>query len=341
MNKQTLNLPFGTTMDYCDDPEFRARATVICPERGSFREEFKSIGMILKAAKKFPALLLDSSSGCIHPDLTAAILIRLMPSEKRPAVVFMGDMWQKDPGITGWIQKMMLKLADPVVQRYAMLSTDEMSEFSAAWGINKEKLRFTPYFYTFTDEDLSSPPPPPENFIFSGGNTHRDYAPLVEAAQALPEFRFIIATHLLKDIKLPPNITAGPVPRDEFIRLMRVSAAVIVPMRQGLIRSAGHQTYLNAMLLGKPTIVNKILGVNDHIKNGETALVVDGSVQGFVDSIRYVFDPANQSAVQQMSANAREDVLKNFGFSNHVKKLLPIIDEAIHDSSGGRANTRI
>jgi hypothetical protein len=338
MNKLTLNLPFGTTMDYCDDPAFRARATVICPERGTLWEEFKSIGLILKAARKFPALLLDSSSGRIHPDLTAAILIRLIPAKKRPAIVFMGDMWQKDPGVAGWVQKMMLKLADPVIQRYAMLSTDEMPLFSAAWGIHKDKLRFTPYFYTFTDEDLSSPPPPFENFIFSGGNTHRDYAPLVEAARALPEFRFIIATHLLKDVNLPPNMTAGPVPRDEFIRMMRACSAVIVPMRQGLIRSAGHQTYLNAMLLEKPTIVNKILGVNDHIINGETALVVDGSIQGFVDSIRYVFDPVNQTAVRQMSANARKAVLKNFSFSNHVQILLHIIDEAIHDNSGGRTS---
>lgn len=306
------------------------------PEYVTMREKFQSIGSILNAARKFPVLLLDSSSGRIHPDLTAAILIRLIPAKKRPAIVFMGDMWQKDPGIAGWIQKMMLRLADPVVQRYAMLSTDGMPLFSAAWGIDKGKLRFTPYLYTFTAKDLSSPPPPPENFIFSGGNTHRDYAPLVEAAKALPEFRFIIATHLLKDVNLPPNITAGPVPRDEFIRLMRASAAVIVPMRQGLIRSAGHQTYLNAMLLEKPTIVNKILGVNDHIKNGETALVVDGSVKGFVDSIRYVFDPENQTMVRKMSVNAREAVLKNFGFSNHAAKLLPIIDEAFHDNTDGR-----
>ena len=94
----------------------------------------------------------------------------------------MGAMWQRDSGLKGLIEKMLIRLADRSITRYALQATDELPYFSSTWGIPDSKLRFVPYFYTFTESDLAGPAPSTEVFIFSGGNSHRDYKTLLEAA---------------------------------------------------------------------------------------------------------------------------------------------------------------
>lgn len=319
---------FVATVNYNAHPEFAQRSILLSKTDFSLLSEIKFIPQLVRATSKAKLFLLDSTSGKIHPDVLATILIRLLPRSHRPVIVFMGAMWQKDDGIKGLMQKLMLRLADGAIARYAVQSTDEIPLFASAWGISESKMRFVPYIYTFTDKDLSLPAPAREGFIFAGGNSHRDYEPFLEAINLLREHKFVIATHLLEGKTLPPNVKAGPVPRDEFIRLMRASAAVVVPMKKGLIRAVGQQTYLNAMMLGKPTIVSNALGVIDHVQDGQTAIVVDGEPESYVQAIRKVMDPANQVEIDQMCQNARDVVLKQFTFERHVEHLLEILDEA-------------
>jgi glycosyltransferase involved in cell wall biosynthesis len=284
---------------------------------------------VFREATHTRALLLDSTSGRIHPDLLAAILIGTLPKYRRPVVVFMGAMWQKDAGLRGNVQCLIIRLADRVIARYAVQSTAEIPRFSAAWGIPQSKLRFAPYFYTFTEQDLATPAPPPESFIFSGGNAHRDYKTYLEAIEALPEHDFVIASRMLEGKRLPRNVRAGQVSRDEFIRLMRASAAVVVPLRRDLIRATGQQTYLNSMLLAKPTIVTDTLGVNDYIRDNDIAWVVDGSAEAYLRAIRYVFDPSNAAEVARVTAIAHDRVLQQFTFKKHAAHVVAVLDEAI------------
>ena len=92
----------------------------------------------------------------------------------------------------------------------------------------------------------------------------------------------------------------------EFIRLMRRARAVVVPIRQGLRRSIGQQTFLNSMYMGKPTIISGGLGVRDHVENGEHALIVDGGIAGYVGALAWVLDPRNQRSVTEMADRGRE-----------------------------------
>ena len=320
---------FVTTLDYPDHAEFLNRSRILSAGNGtSVIDKLKFVMEILRAAKGTRALLLDSSS---HSNLLASICLGFYSKSRRPVVVMAEDMWQKDSGLQGLIQKIILRLADRAIFRYAPLSTEEFPLFSAAWGLPENKLRFLPYFYTFTEKDLSAPPPPLENFIFAGGNAHRDYLPLIKAIENLPEYEFVIASHLLDGMSLPPNVKAKQVPRPEFIRLMRASRAVIVPIRKDLVRSTGHQTYLNGMLLRKPTIITNTLGVHEYTLNGKNAIIVDGSAEGYVQAIRKVMDPANNLQIEAMCKTAQESVLREYSFENHCKRLLEILDEAIDD----------
>lgn len=100
-------------------------------------------------------------------------------------------------------------------------------------------------------------------------------------------------------------------------------------MRQGLRRSTGHQTYLNAMKLKKPTIVNDVYGVRDHVRDHDTGLIVDGSAYGYVQALRWVIDPANKEQVRQMCEYAARDVADRFSPETHARHLLAVMDEVM------------
>ena len=331
--KQLPKQPFVTTVEYLDYPEFVERANVLYDGDESVAGQLKLLIRILQAARSTRILLLNGPSGTLKPDLLAAAVLGFWRKTSRPLIVIMGDVWQKDPGIHGLVQKFLLRLADRAISRYLPLSAEEIPEFSRAWGIPENKARYLPYFFTITQQDLNAPEPAPESFVFSGGNAFRDYESLLKAAEALPDQLFVIASRVLDGRKLPPNAKAGHVSRPEFIRLMRASRLVVVPNRQDIIRSVGQQTYLNAMMLGKPTIINRSLGVCDYVRPNETALVVDGTPENYVQAIRWVLDEANRPAVDRMCRTARESVLRNFSFENHCEALLRNIDEVFREYS--------
>lgn len=329
---------FATTLNYPGAPGFVARTHLVKrPPPGGLKEATGIIGRILWTALKEDVLLLTSSWGRIHPDILAAAMMGFWPKRLRPTVVLMGCMWEPNNGIRAPLEKAIVKLADRAIDRYVVQSTEELSIFPKTWDVDPAKMRFCPFFYSFTEEDLvATTGDPEEDYIFAGGNSHRDYEPLVEAARRMPGRRFIFATHLLEHrTNLPPNVQAGLVSHPEFVSLMRSAAATVVPIRRGLRRAVGQQTYLNAMLLRKPTVVTDTLGVRDHICHRQTALIVDGSPESYVEALEWILDPKNREEVDRLRRNAHNVVQEEFSLEKHVTRLLNIMDEAIYEAANG------
>ncbi len=333
--ERTTNIPFATTVDYGEVPRWLSRARSLVqpvPDHPTLRHELTVLFRLLRAVHREKALILQSSTR-LHGELLASMWVGLWPRKWRPVIVIMGCMWQRDPGLRGLIEQVVVRLADRGIRRYAVQSTDEMTLFPATWGISAAKTRYCPFFYTITERDVITPPPPAGDYIFAGGNSHRNYAPLIEAARQMPERQFVIATDRLKALDdLPPNVTARPVPREEYMRLMSSSAVVVVALQQGLSRSVGQQTYLNAMWLGKPALVTDTTGVRDYIRDGETALIVDGSAEDYVRKLRWVFDPANRAEVARIAQKGQQTAREQFTYENHVACLLDILDEALYEA---------
>jgi len=328
---------FGTTIDYMVDVACFAERSrlIIIPPYNPFvdygiADQIRIFWRVLRAAKREKALLLFSSRGRFKPELLAIAVIGFLPKRCRPIIVLNGDMWEPDGGLRGIVERFIVRLADRAIARYAVYSSAELIVFPQTWGVNPDKMRFTPYYSTVMEEDTSSATKEAGDYIFAGGNRFRDYGPLVEAARRMPERTFVMATRRLDGITgLPPNILSGEVPPQEFARLLKAAAVVVVPMRQGLHRSTGHQTYLNAMKLKKPTIVNDVYGVRDHVRDHETGLIVDGSAYGYVQALRWVLDPANKEKVRQMCEYAARDVSDHFSPETHARHLLAVMDEVM------------
>lgn len=330
-----MSQPFTTTLPFGECSEWRERAVVI-PMRRSLVDELRVFVQLLAAIPSRRPMVLDSSSGRLHPDLLAAVVVGLLPRRLQPPVIMTSDMWHRDAGLMGRIEALLVRIADRAIVRYVVQSSEELTVFPETWGLDPQKVRVCTYFYSIPPADApdaheAAPVEDlPDDYIFAGGNAHRDYDTLLEVAQALPERQFVIATQRLNGhAVLPPNVIARPVPHAEFVTLLHNARAVVVPMNQDLTRAVGQQTYLNAMVAGKPTIVSQAYGVKDHIEHCRTGLIVDGSVQGYVDALQWVYDPDNAAEVAAMSAEARTTVLENFTFSRYERCILKIIDETL------------
>jgi glycosyltransferase involved in cell wall biosynthesis len=223
----------------------------------------------------------------------------------------MGDMWEPNPGLRGAIEKLVIRLADRGIDRYIVYSTDDKRIFPELWRIDPAKVGVCLCYYHVTAEDMAGPEPETEGHIFAGGDSGRDYAPLVEAARRFPDTRFILATAWASERPLPPNVETalakrtGRASHREFIRLMRTSRAVVVPLQRGMRRSVGQQTLRNSMYMGKPTIVVDTLRVRDHVTDGEDALLVDGGTDDYVRALTWLLDPKNQANVARMAERGR------------------------------------
>ncbi len=340
----------GTSLDYLMGiPEFAAMFNKIALppwkyETGyNLRGELALLWGVWQAAMRYEGLLLFTGRGRFKPEVLAVFLLSFLPRRWRPAIVFCGEAWEPNSGWRAIVDRIIVRFTDRAINRYALLSSDEQRLFPLIWGIEPNKVCFVPYMYTLTDEERAKPVER-GSYIFVGGNSFRDYGPLVEAARTLPEYQFVCATRKLDRYpNLPPNVRAGQMPSDVFSALLRGANVVVVPLLMGTKRASGQQTYLNAMALGKLVIVNDAFGVRDYIRHGENGLIVEGSPDSYIEALRWAFDPANAPKVEHLIAQAREDALWRFNPTQHACRLVALMqnalaEETIHRSSPYRVN---
>jgi glycosyltransferase involved in cell wall biosynthesis len=276
------------------------------------------------------ALMLNASSGRIYPDVLAIILLRVIPSGKRPLIALVGEMWQPNKGLRGRLERILLKAADKIIGRYVVHSTDELDVFPAYWGIDGRKVRYCPYFASVTSDEVQKPAELNKGYVFAGGNSHRNYEPLIEVARLMPEVQFIVASRRLDERSdLPPNIKKGEVTHRDFMDLMKSASVVVVPMMSGLSRAAGQQTYLNAMMLQVPVVVSDGLGVRDYLEDKKTGMIVSGSVDSYLQAIRWLLDRKNKQMVDDMRRAAHTLARSQFTKERHVARLIELMMEFI------------
>lgn len=284
---------------------------------------------VLLTARREDVLLLFSSRGYLKPELLATAVMGLWPRFLRPRIIFYGEMFEPNGGWRGRAEKLLMRLVDRAVYRFALHSSAEIPIFTKTWGISPAKVRATSFFNKHARADASVTPQPRGQHIFAGGTSFRDYEPLIAAAHLMPDCQFVICTNRLDGrIDLPPNVRAGLVSPAEYDSLIATAAAVVVPLQQDVHRITGMLTYLQAMWVKKPVIVSDTLGVREYISDGETGLIVDSSPQSYVQAIRTVLDPAHTAQIDAMCERAHQAVRSQFTVASHVQKLLAVVDEA-------------
>lgn len=333
-----MDTTFATTFGSgFEDPRFAVRAYKIdVPKRLDILprhkfypgDEIRLLLNVLHTARHQKTLLLFSSRGFLKPEPLAALAISFWPKRRRPKIVLYGEMYEPNRGPLGLLEKQFIHLMDRSIARYVVYSRTEAENFARTWGIDPAKINVCNFYLHKAKSALSLPAIPPKSHIFAGGNSFRDYEALLGAARQLPEYEFVICTTRLAQRKdLPPNVKVSWPPLDEYYAWMLSAALVIVPLQPRLHRSAGMLTYLEAMWYKKPFIVSNAPGVSDYILDGENGLIVNGTVENYVQGIRWMLDPANKERVAQMCEKAHQAVTERFTLEKHITQLLAVIDE--------------
>jgi glycosyltransferase involved in cell wall biosynthesis len=186
---------------------------------------------------------------------------------------------KKRPGVLGLFDSLKMFFFKRSVDLSLIWGKADVRAYAAEYGIPTARLRFCPHHitlekYQFEIED--------RGFIFSGGNGQRDYKTLIAALDRI-ETKTIIATNLpgIKEMAAAnSSIEVRSVGPQEFRRIMACSRLVVLCADPRYLRTMGHQTFLNAMWMGKPVILADEKSAEGYIVDGMNGFVVPAANPG-------------------------------------------------------------
>jgi hypothetical protein len=316
-----------STLRYGDYPEWTERVDIF-GRQGLSRPAF--LRRLLAEVRRYPAVIL---TGTWQVDQIAAMLIARMRSP--PPVIMSDASWRR--GVNARDRLVRAGAVRAMRGRhmtFCVLSSWEAERFPSKWEVPADRVRFTPFCFTLPEPELNLPVSDAGGVFVGGGlrrgrrrDPLRDYRAVIDAASRV-NAPITIASNELDSVTMPPNIRAGPVSRERFTELLREAGVIVVPLRAGVDRSAGQQTYLNAMALGKPVIVTDTPGVRDYIDDRDTGLIVPpGDAEALAGAITWVLDPDNRAEVERIRVRARDVARTRFSRRNYIGHLLRVADE--------------
>ncbi len=297
-------------------PVWQERVDTLSPRS----RDAATIAAIMRRAGRYDAVVLDGSA---RRDQVAAVLLRRRPHP--PAIVVADSTWKAGGGLDRAVNQAGIRMIDGPRTSFAVPSRFEAESFPRTWRLRSSRVRFVPWAVTIKDELPSTD----NGRVFAGGNSLRDYGPLIAAAGRI-DAPVDIATSVTVSQLGPtaPNLTIGPRPQAEYDEMLRSAAVVVVPLQGRDDRSSGQTTYVNAMARGKAIVVTDTPGVRDYIQDGETGLIVapgDGAAMAEA-IIRLLDDPAER---ERMGRRAREHALGELTLTHYATRLLTVVEEAL------------
>ncbi len=205
---------------------------------------------------------------------------------------------------------------------YGVLSSWELQTFPHVWDVDPSRVHFTPFCATARPLEYA----PDGSGVLASGNSLRDYRALTGAADRINATVTIATSLPLPEVRAG-NLRTGFLKPDAHERLARESAVVVVPLLAGTERSAGQQTYLNAMGRGKPVVVTEAPGVSDYVRDGETGLVVPNDPDALAEAVNGLL--ADPDRARRLGQAARADVEARFTLRAYVDRLLAVADAVL------------
>ncbi len=153
-------------------------------------------------------------------------------------------------------------------------SRAQIENYHRVFGIPRNQFVFVPY--KANHSRTPSEPIPVGNYIFSGGNSERDYKTLFEAVRGLPIPVIVSATKssAVQGLEIPENVILVGAKEPAFERLMAGSRMVALCLKGDIIRGSGEATILNAMWHGKPIVIADNVSASDYIEDGIDGFMV-------------------------------------------------------------------
>jgi glycosyltransferase involved in cell wall biosynthesis len=164
-------------------------------------------------------------------------------------------------------------------------------------------------------------------YVFSGGESSRDWHTLFKSAQMLPNIKFIIVArkkYFPSNLKIPLNVDVRfDIARHEFHELLANCTINVLAIKEDV--PAGLIVLIRGALLCKPAIATSTSSINNYVIHETTGLSCEiFNAEDLTKQINLLY---NDISLQKQYAEAlKEHVMKNYSDSAYVRKVAKIID---------------
>ncbi len=183
-----------------------------------------------------------------------------------------------------------------------------------------DRFVFVPY-----KANYSKAPPldvPMGEYVFSGGNSARDYGTFFKAIEGtgIPCVVSTTRESVLRGLKIPTNVKCISVTEPEYARWVAGSRFVVMPLTSGRIRGHGEQTICNTMWQRRPIIAADDVSAEDYIQEGRTGYVVlPGDVEAMRARIVELWK--DRGRCLEMGRQGHEWVAGNFTHDHFLRRM--------------------
>lgn len=179
----------------------------------------------------------------------------------------------------------------------------------------------------------------PGNYLLAVGRENRDYPTLVEAARRAGLPLTIVASSLwsrhgvgLDSDALPPNVTL----RRDFVsypelRTLYENARLVVVPLDPCDYAAGVNGVLEAMAMGKASVVTQTNGLAEYVQDGvANRLVPPGDAEALADTLRALW--ADEAARRALGAHGRARIEREMSMDAYAARLTAIVRQAMENA---------
>jgi glycosyltransferase involved in cell wall biosynthesis len=219
-----------------------------------------------------------------------------------------------------WLKSMLVRRMVGGATLSVVFSRRQVETYARHFGLPARRFFFIPYKANYSKE-----PPldaPPGDYVFSGGNSARDYRTFFEAVRGtgIPCVVSSTAPETLRGLDVPSNVRVVAAREPEFGRLMAGSRFVVMTLTGGRVRGYGEQTVCNGLWHGRPVIAADDVSAADYIEEGRTGHVLaPGDVEGLRERIAGLW--ADPERCAQMGRRAAEAVRASFTHAHFVARM--------------------
>jgi len=286
---------------------------------------------IFKAGRDYDVVL----TGSDRAELLSAVIERIA-GRRRPRHIFIDWLCNLPAGSGRWWRRKLLRSAALHASRIFVQSGREVVVHASELGVPQAKFVFVPYhstLYAIRYQIREG------NYVFAGGDSDRDYRPLIEAARTLPIPVRIAALRRdhFRNLEIPKNVEIFAASHQEFVDQMAGAAIIVVPMKGGLLHAGGQQTWLNAMTMGKPVVVAHD-AADEYIQDHVTGILVPpGDTAAMASALcELVGDPELRRRMGQRAKEASAA----FTPESFFDRVFEVVNECLREPGSGRAMLR-
>ena len=205
------------------------------------------------------------------------------------------------------------------IKKLVVLSDSEKQYYSELFGISEDKFYCTRIGVPDVAETIK-PDAESEKYYLSVGRSNRDYKFLRDAWK--PEYgKLVIICDSYKEAEKDGIECLRSCYGDDYLKMVANCYAEIIPLDDVNI-SSGSLSFLQAMMLSKPTIVTENVTVHDYIESGKNGIIIQKNANELDRAVSFLNDSVQYENICKNARTVYEENFSEYSLGVSISKIL-------------------